>query len=183
LSLVNINHYNIVIIYKTTKKHNQQKVDCKLWTDKHDKHIKMSTKNLQFSDQNSSWKIVNLQFSHDREITCLVFLHSNLFILWKAFHSCVFWIKIRQLRYTVVIRNKIIQDGCPHSAIHPMIPAIIYWKFVRIIYISYSPKHRNDRIKSYEPIFIFGELFFPLCFPNPSLCKYGCRHVESSDGS
>ena len=62
LSLVNINH--IVII----KKHNQQKVDCKLWTDK---HIKTSTKNLQFSDQNSSWKIVNLQFSHDREITRL----------------------------------------------------------------------------------------------------------------
>jgi hypothetical protein len=58
-----------VTIYRTTKKHNQQKVDCKLWTDK---HIKTSTKNLQFSDQNSSWKIVNLQFSHDREITCLV---------------------------------------------------------------------------------------------------------------
>jgi hypothetical protein len=72
-SLPNVNRFEtvvisqyIVIFYKATKKHNQQKVDCKLWTDK---HIKTSTKNLQFSDQNSSWKIVNLQFLHDREIT------------------------------------------------------------------------------------------------------------------
>ena len=61
-----------MIIYKTTKKHNQQKVDCKSLTDK---HIKTLTKNLQFSDQNSSWKIANLQFSHDREITRLRYTH------------------------------------------------------------------------------------------------------------
>jgi hypothetical protein len=70
-ALVNINHWLLYSdnLQNHLKKHNQQKVDCKLWTDK---HIKTSTKNLQFSDQNSSWKIVNLQFSHDREITCLL---------------------------------------------------------------------------------------------------------------
>jgi hypothetical protein len=37
---------------------------------------KMSTKNLQFSDPNSSWKISNLQFCHDRKFTCMYYVYA-----------------------------------------------------------------------------------------------------------
>jgi hypothetical protein len=64
LSLVNINLI-VILKYKKTlkKKHNKQKVICKLWTDE---HIKNQQKNLQFLDPNSSWKTSNLQFCHHR---------------------------------------------------------------------------------------------------------------------
>jgi hypothetical protein len=63
--------YSNTLQKHTHTKLNKQKVNCKLWTDE---HIKTSTKNLQFSGQNSSWKTPALtwQFCHRYAWTCFI---------------------------------------------------------------------------------------------------------------
>jgi hypothetical protein len=61
------------------KTHNKEKVNCKLWTDE---HIKMLTKNLKFSNQNSNWKTSKFQFWRDSSVT-------GMQLFWTWWDSCL----------------------------------------------------------------------------------------------